>query len=267
MNQLRQKSAQIVNHKVFQPTIITLIIINAVIVGLESYRGLYDTYGEWFVRVDTFVLIIFSLEIVLKLLAARPTTNFFKDGWNVFDFVIVASSFIFMGSPFVTVLRILRVLRVFRTISVIPSLRKIVNALIMTLPSLGTIMLLLGIMFYVFSVMGTFLFRDVAPDYFGTIEETLLTLFQIITLESWASAIMRPIMDEIWWAWTYFVAFILVGTFIVLNLFVGVIVNNFEKVEQLENGETPAEDELKDEVSQLRGEIQELKQIIRGQNK
>ncbi|WP_411954173.1 ion transporter [Alkalibacillus sp. S2W] len=263
MNQLQQKSAQIVNHKAFQPTIITLILINAVIVGLESYRGLYESYGEWFVRIDTFVLIIFTVEIILKLIAAKPTGNFFKDGWNVFDFVIVSSSFIFMGSPFVTVLRILRVLRVFRTISVIPSLRKIVNALIMTLPSLGTIMLLLGIMFYVFSVMGTFLFRDVAPEYFGTIEDTLLTLFQIITLESWASAIMRPIMDEVWWAWTYFVAFILSGTFIVLNLFVGVIVNNFEKVEQLENGETPEDEQLKEEVTQMRQEIRELKQIIR----
>ncbi|GEN44390.1 ion transporter [Alkalibacillus haloalkaliphilus] len=263
MNQLRQWSSQIVEHRAFQPTIITLIVLNAIIVGLESYRGLYDTYGNWFLRIDTIILTIFALEIVIKLIAARPTTNFFKDGWNVFDFLIVASSFIFMGSPFVTVLRILRVIRVFRTISMIPSLKKIVNALIMTLPSLGTILILLSIMFYVFSVMGTFLFRDVAPEYFGNLQLTLLSLFQIITLESWASNIMRPIQEEFWWSWIYFVTFILSGVFIVLNLFVGVIVNNFEKIEKMENDELPEGDDLQEEVYLLRQEIKDLKDAVK----
>ncbi len=231
--------------------------------GMESYRGLYEAYGDWFIRIDTIILTIFTIEILLKLLASRPMYHFFKDGWNVFDFLIVAASFIFMGSPFVTVLRILRVLRVFRTISMIPSLRKMVNALILTLPSLGTIMILLGIMFYVFSVMGTFLFRDVAPEYFGNIQLTMLTLFQIITLESWASNIMRPVLAELWWSWIYFIAFVLSGTFVVLNLFVGVIVNNFEKIEKMENMDEENPDELEDEVKLLRKEIRELKEIMR----
>ncbi|WP_188207747.1 ion transporter [Alkalibacillus aidingensis] len=262
MQTIRQLSAKIVEHKLFQPTIIILILINAVIVGMESYRGLYENYGNWFIRIDTIILTIFTIEIIIKLLASRPMRLFFKDGWNVFDFFIVASSFIFMGSPFVTVLRILRVIRVFRTISVIPSLRKMVNALILTLPSLGTIMILLGVMFYVFSVVGTFLFRDVAPEYFGTLQHTMLTLFQIITLESWASNIMRPVMAELWWSWIYFVAFVLAGTFVVLNLFVGVIVNNFEKIEKMENEDEEPED-LQEEVHMLRKEIKELKDLIK----
>ncbi|MGP4070976.1 ion transporter [Piscibacillus sp. B03] len=255
-------SKRIVEKKSFQNFIIILILANAVLIGMETYPRIYDAYGSVLNVLDVVILAIFTIEIVLKLIASEPTGKFFKDGWNIFDFLIVLFSYIFVGSTYVTVLRILRVLRLFRTISVIPSLRKLVNALLMTLPSLGTIMLLLGIVFYVFSVIGTVLYRDVSFEYFGTIQHTALTLFQMITLESWASGVMRPVMEEAPYSWIYFVSFILVGSFVVLNLFVGVIVNNFEKVEALENGDDDGE-ELKQEISRLRDEISELKELVK----
>ncbi|GEL77962.1 ion transporter [Tenuibacillus multivorans] len=257
---MRSWSQKIVDNKSFQNTIIILILINAVLIGLETYPNVYQQYGDLLQVLDLVILLIFTIEIALKLIASHPTRDFFKDGWNVFDFLIVAFSYIFVGSTYVTVLRILRVLRLFRTISVIPSLRKLVNALLMTLPSLGTIMLLLGIVFYIFSVIGTVLYGSVSPEFFGTIQHTALTLFQMITLESWASGVMRPVMEEAPYSWIYFVSFILAGSFVVLNLFVGVIVNNFEKVESMESDD---EDDLKEEISSLRQEIQELKDLVK----
>ncbi|WP_369345689.1 ion transporter [Caldalkalibacillus mannanilyticus] len=225
---------KIIEHKLFSTIIITLILINAILVGLETYPYLHDQYGLWFHWADIILLWLFTIEIILRLIATKPTLTFFKDSWNVFDFIIVLSGHLFVGAHFITVLRILRVLRVLRAISVIPSLRKIVNALLLTIPALGNISLLLGLLFYIFAVLGTMLFAHIAPEYFGSLHSTLLTLFQVVTLESWASGVMRPLLVEAPWAWLYFVAFILVGTFVIFNLFVGVIVGNVEKVEKLE---------------------------------
>lgn len=244
-------------------------MINAVIVGLETYPGLYQPYYGWFHYADRFLLWLFTLEIVLRLIAVRPIHSFFKDPWNIFDFVIVLSGHIFVGAHFITVLRVLRILRVLRAISVIPSLRKIVNALLRTIPALGNIMLLMSLIFYIFGVLGTMLFAHAAPEYFGSLHLTLITLFQVVTLESWASGVMRPLLVEVSWAWIYFVAFILVGTFVIFNLFVGVIVSNVEKADDEEQAEAekinPAlhpQYELKQEVSHLRAEISELKALL-----
>lgn len=265
---LQTYSRKIVEHPLFQPIVIGIILLNAIFVGIETYGSLYEKYREWFLTFDIIVLILFTIEIILKMIAEEKTLHFFKDNWNVFDFLIVAASYVFIGSPFITVLRILRVLRVFRTISVIPSLRKLVNALLMTLPSLGTIMLLLFIVFYIFSVIGTMLFQDVSAEYFGNLQLTALTLFQMITLESWASGVMRPVMEVTSWAWIYFVAFILVGAFVVLNLFVGVIVNNFEKIDAWEKEEEDEADQqiVRGEIAELRQEIRELKELIKEKN-
>ncbi len=256
---------RIVNFPLFSRFITILILINAVIIGLETYPGIYDQYTSAFHLIDLIVLWIFTIEITLKLLATRPTLHYFKDGWNIFDFIIVGSGHLFIGNQFLTVLRILRVLRIFRTISVIPSLRRLVNALLLTLPSLGTIMILMMIVFYIYSVIGTVLYRDVAPDYFGTLQHSALTLFQMVTLESWASGVMRPVMEQAPYSWIYFVTFILLGTFIVLNLFVGAIVNNLQRVEaeerELEEGN--GNDQIKQEIILLREEFKELKEVLK----
>lgn len=261
----KEKIAIIVDHNIFMYTILTLILFNAVVVGIETYPGMYENYQSLFFLLDRILLWIFTVEIVLRLIAAASLRNFFSNGWNWFDFLIVAVSHIFVGGQFVTVLRILRVLRVFRTISIIPSLRRLVDALLMTIPALGNIMLLMGIIFYIFAVIGTMLFQNVAPEYFGNLQLSLLTLFQVVTLESWASEVMRPIFEELWWSWIYFVGFVLVGTFVVFNLFIGVIVNNVEKVESAEEDEKEKENEAstKEELASLRSEIGELKAMIR----
>lgn len=270
---LVQWASSIVNHRYFANSIIAIILINAVIVGLETYPNIYGSYTQWFTVLDRIILWIFTIEIILKLIAIRPTRQFFKDNWNIFDLLIVVGGHVLVGSQFITVLRILRVLRVLRTISVIPSLKRLVNALLLTIPSLGNIMVLMSIIFYIFAVIGTTLFRDIAPEYFGTLGASLITLFQVVTLESWASGVMRPILAEATWAWAYFVAFILVGTFVIFNLFVGVIVNNVEKANELEKEEeklfsNPIIEEKEAqinndaEIAELRADIKELKQLV-----
>ncbi|WP_078553067.1 ion transporter [Bacillus alkalicellulosilyticus] len=251
---------RIVNHKGFTATIITLIMINAIIVGIETYPGIYYPNKEWFFKADLLLLWIFTIEIAIRFIASHPKRSFFTNTWNWFDFLIVAAGHIFVGAHFVTVLRILRVLRVLRAISVIPSLRRLVDALLLTIPALGNILILMSIVFYIFAVTGTMLFAQISPEYFGNLQLSLLTLFQVVTLESWASAVMRPIFAEAPWSWLYFVLFVLVGTFIVFNLFIGVIVSNVEKAEKDEAGEEV--DETKEELMELRKEVAELKEIL-----
>lgn len=267
MSHFRSQVHTFVEHKLFQTAIISLILFNAVIVGLETYPNIYQEYRSFFWSADTVLLWIFTIEIALRMIAAKPFTSFFKSSWNWFDFIIVSAGHIFVGAHFVTVLRILRVLRVFRAISVIPSLRRLVDALLRTIPSLGNIMLLMGIVFYIFAVIGTMLFQTVAPEYFGNLQLSLLTLFQVVTLESWASDVMRPIFEEIWWSWIYFVSFVLVGTFVVFNLFIGVIVSNVEKSEGEEKDleDTRRSDEQFTEIRALRAEIEEIKTLIQDQ--
>lgn len=248
---------RIVSHRAFTSVILSLIMVNAIIVGLETYPSLYGAYTEWFFIADYVLLWIFTIEIAMRFIAARPSKDFFKNSWNWFDFLIVSAGHLFAGAHFITVLRILRVLRVLRAISVIPSLRRLVDALLMTIPALGNIMILMSIIFYIFAVMGTMLFAGVAPEYFGNLQLSLLTLFQVVTLESWASGVMRPIFAEVWWSWIYFVSFILVGTFIVFNLFIGVIVNNVEKANEEEK-----EEEANTELKELRQEVSEMKAML-----
>ncbi|MDG5787713.1 ion transporter [Evansella sp. AB-P1] len=257
----KKKLQLIVNHRYFSRIIIFLIMFNAVIVGLETYPSIYEGNSMLFFRIDVTLLWIFSIEILLRLFASPNIKDFFKSSWNWFDILIVSAGHIFAGAHFVTVLRILRVLRVFRAISVIPSLRRLVDALLMTIPALGNIMLLMSIIFYIFAVTGTMLFREVAPEYFGSLELSLLTLFQVVTLESWASEVMRPIFEQLPWSWVYFVAFVLVGTFVIFNLFIGVIVNNVEKTESADE----EEENTHKEVVELRQEVRELKALIENQ--
>ncbi|MBU9724062.1 MULTISPECIES: ion transporter [Bacillaceae] len=259
----KKKIQVLVDHPYFTRTIITLIMFNAVIVGLETYPTIYDNYKTLFFRIDIILLWIFTIEILLRLLALNRIRDFFNNPWNWFDFLIVSAGHLFAGAHFITVLRILRVLRVFRAVSVIPSLRRLVDALLMTIPALGNIMLLMSIIFYIFAVTGTVLFREVAPEYFGSLQLSLLTLFQVVTLESWASDVMRPILAILPWSWVYFVAFVLVGTFVVFNLFIGVIVNNVEKTEAEEEEKTA--EHTHQEVLALREEMKELKSLLEKQ--
>ncbi|PSL50801.1 voltage-gated sodium channel [Salsuginibacillus halophilus] len=265
----RQYAKRIVEHKAFTPIIIAFILFNAVIVGLETYPNLYDGNENVFFTLDRVLLWIFTVEIALRLAGTHPVSSFFKNGWNWFDFVIVLAGHIFVGGHFVTVLRILRVLRVLRAVTVIPSLRRLVDALMRTIPAMGNIMVLMFLVFYIFAVIGTILYADISPEYFGSLQATMITLFQVVTLESWAEEVMRPVLAIDPWAWFYFVAFILVGTFVIFNLFIGVIVNNVEKANEADqdNEEDGADPLIPDtntkELQQLREEVSELKEMLR----
>lgn len=253
--------SRLVEHPFFTRTVIGLIILNTILVGLETYPSL-SVYRELFLLIDQVILGAFTLEITLRLLASQSIIHYFKDKWNLFDFMIVAGSFFLADAHFITLLRILRILRILRTITVIPSLRNLVNALLLTIPTLGNISLLLGIFFYVFGVTGTILFSSISPDYFGSLHQTFLTLFQVVTLDTWASEIMRPILNEMPWAWVYFLSFILIGTFVILNLFIGVIVSKVESVDPAEPNKEKEIYQLRDEVTLLRNEIKELKTLL-----
>ncbi|SDC11313.1 ion transporter [Shouchella lonarensis] len=261
----RSKLAEIVSHRWFQSTVIILILFNAILVGIETYDRVYADHKLFFYYADRVLLWLFTIEIFMRLLSSKPL-SFLKSGWNWFDTIIVLAGHLFTGGHFITVLRILRVLRVLRTVSVIPSLRKLVDALIMTIPSLANIFVLMGLLFYIFSVIGTFSFSDISPEYFGNLQRSALTLFQVVTLESWASGVMRPVMADSPWAWFYFVSFVLLGTFIIFNLFIGVIVGNVEKAnaEELEEGDHPAS---KRDVQALKEQLTELRRLLAEQKK
>lgn len=171
----------------FNHVITGLILVNALLVGLETYPRIEREYGSWLVILDIVILSLFSVELFLKLIVYR--SSFFKNGWNNFDFIIVVGSLILYGSSFISVLRIFRVLRVLRTITTVPSLRRIVTALFMAIPTIASVMVLMSIIFYVYAVIGTFFYAEVEPEYFGDLGLSFLTLFQVFTLESWASGV------------------------------------------------------------------------------
>ena len=258
-------SSSIVNHPFFTKFIMIVIFINAIVIGLETYNGIYQPHMVLFHSVERVFLWIFTIEIILRIIATKsPRYMFFKSGWNNFDFIIVASSIIFAGAYFVSVLRIIRVLRILRAISIIPSLQRLVNALLNTIPAMGNILLLMGIIFYIFAVMGTILFKEISPEYFGALHLSLLTLFQVVTLDSWASGVLRPIIDIAPWAWIYFISFVLIGTFVVINLFIGVVVNNVQaaNITEEDKEKERRNEMLGEEIKMLRQEIAELKQLI-----
>ncbi|SER62638.1 voltage-gated sodium channel [Gracilibacillus ureilyticus] len=254
------KLHKIVMEKRFNRFITGLIIVNAILIGLETIPTIYSNYYSLFFIADIAILVIFTLEVLLKITVLRG--KFFKNSWNIFDFVIVLGSVILYSTPYVSVLRIFRVLRVFRTITTVPTLRRIVAALFMAIPTISSVLLIMAIIFYVYAVLGTSFYRDISPEYFGDIFLSSVTLFQVFTLESWASGIFRPIFEQSPSSWLYFVSFIVITTFIMINLIVGEIVNNAQKLSENIEEETG---EIKEEISEmkeLRNEINELKQIL-----
>lgn len=224
---MRAHIIRIVESGWFQWSIVGAIIFNAITLGLETVPSVMDVWGPGILAIDKAFIAIFTIEIALKLIAYR--ISFFKNSWNNFDFVIVAVSLVpFLGN--FSVLRALRILRVLRLVSVIPQFRRVVQGFFDTLSGLFAVGGVLGIIFYVTAVMATKLFGESFPEFFGNIPESLFSLFQIMTLESWSMAIVRPVMETYPYAWLLFVPFILVTTFAVLNLLIGIIVNSMQNI-------------------------------------
>lgn len=225
----RERLGRWVEGRRFSRFIIALIIVNAIILGLETSPSIMHRIGDLLLAANTVILGVFIVEIALKLIAFGP--RFFRSGWNVFDFLVVGIALVPTTGP-LEILRALRVLRVLRLLSQVPKLRVIIESLLRALPGMGWTALLLVLVFYVFAVMGTMLFGEHFPDYWGSLGASLFSLFQIMTLESWSSGIARPMMDAYPWSWAFFVPFILVSSFMVLNLFIAIIVTATQSIHQ-----------------------------------
>ncbi len=245
-----------------QRVIIGVIIANAIALGLETAPSVMDAIGPGLLMLDKAFLAFFVAELALKIYAFR--LGFFKSAWNWFDLIVVLITFAPAGSG-LTVLRALRVLRAFRLVSAVPGMRRVVSALLTAIPSLGSIILLLCIVYYVASVIATKMFGANFPDWFGTIGASAYSLFQIMTLESWSMGIVRPVMEVHPFAWAVFVTFILVTSFTVLNLFIAVIVNAMQQQHEMEHEADleAARDERAEMIRQLAALRQEVASLRR----
>lgn len=258
----RARVRRLVELAAFQNFILGVILVNAVTLGLETSATVMAAVGPWLLGFDRLALTIYVIEIALKLFAYG--WRFFRGPWNVFDFTIVAVTLV-PDQEGLAVLRALRILRAFRLISAIPSMRKVVVALFRAIPGMASVVALLGLVFYVAAVMATKLFAERFPDWFGSVGASLYSLFQIMTLESWSMGIVRPVMEAYPYAWAFFVPFILLTTFAVLNLFIAIIVNAMTEVTEPDEAQHRIDhDAVMAELKALRAELRELKGASRG---
>ena len=229
---------------------------------MDTSDYMKESFGHLFSYIDRFIIFVFCAELSIKLYAYR--LNFFKSGWNVFDFIIVAISLAPSSGP-LSVLRVLRVFRVMRLMSVVPQMRRVVSALLLAIPGMASIIGVLAILFYVFAILATEIFgSNPSPEMqtlFGSLSSSLYTLFQVMTLEGWQDDIAGPTMEYFSWAWAFFVPFIFITSFAVLNLFIGIIVDAMNIVQEQDIEEE--EKALKSEMRLLRDEITELKTLIK----
>ncbi len=246
----------------FEAVITAIIIVNAITLGLETSPAIMARYGGLLLAVDRIVLVVFVLELAARFAVYRLA--FFRDPWRVFDLIVVGIA-LMPATGNLSVLRALRILRVLRLVSVVPSLRRVVGGLVAALPGMGSIVLLLGLVFYVFSVMATKLFAASFPEWFGSIGESAYTLFQVMTLESWSMGIVRPVMEVYPLSWLFFIPFIVMTSFAVLNLFIGIIVSAMQ--EETDASASEERSAMRDEqdliLSELRGLREEVRALAR----
>jgi voltage-gated sodium channel len=252
----------------FRHTVTVLIIINAVTLGLETWDAAMRAAGPALYALDRVILGVFVTELAIKMVAYGA--RFPRDPWNIFDFTVVAIGLAPATEGF-SVLRALRILRVLRLVSVVPSMRRVVQALLSAIPGMASIVLLLGLIYYVSAVIATKLFGAAFPQWFGSIGGSMYSLFQIMTLESWSMGIVRPVMETYPYAWAFFVPFILLTSFAVLNLFIAIIVNAMEsqhrqdyatlEAERVQAQENQAQ-KLDDELAEVKGELRRLRELL-----
>jgi voltage-gated sodium channel len=254
----RIKLARMVESRSVQNFIVALIIINAAILGLETSPAAMARWGGLLVALDRICLAVFVVEIALKLAAYQRW--FWRSGWNIFDVLVVAVALV-PGAGAWSVLRSLRVLRVLRLLTVVPSLRKVVAAFLHSIPGLAGVVAVMAIFFYTAGVLATRLFGDDFPVWFGSLGRSLYTLFQIMTLESWSMGIVRPVMESHPWAWAFFVPFIVIATFTILNLFIGIIVSTMQELSMLPE-KSQSEPELAALLERMEADIKLLRACV-----
>lgn len=265
----REKLQEFINARYSQNAIIWLISFNSIIIGLETSPTVMDKFGPIIDKIDLIILGIFVIELSLKIYAYR--WGFFKSYWNLFDASVIIISVLPAAGSF-AVFRALRILRTLRLLKNVPKLKLIIESLLHAVPSIGWIMVLLLIIFYVFAVIGTNIFGQNFPEFFGSFGDSMFTLFQIMTLESWSSGIARPILSVNPFATIYFVIFILIATYTTLNIFIAIVVNTMNelhhkdllrKEEKMQKFVHSEHQELVEKLDRLTEELLDLKKAIK----
>jgi voltage-gated sodium channel len=266
---MREKITKFIENIWTQRFILFVIVFNSIILGMMTNPVLMKDFGNIMNLLCNICVWIFTIEISIKLYVYKK--EFFKDPWNIFDFCIVAVSWIPTGGVFSSfrVFRILRTLRALRLITQLERLRIIVQAIIDSIPNVSWASVLLLIIFYIFAIMGTTLYGTDFPVEFGTLGKSMFTLFQIMTLEAWAD-IARDVMAEFPLSWFYFVSFILVSSFIVMNVIVGVVVNAIsdisDDVKKEKQKKALKDHDLKLELMKLKEQVKVVENLIELKN-
>jgi len=252
--------------KLFDNIIIGFILFTAAIIAYEAFPSLVTPSTEqWLIKLHRLVLVVFIIEAIIKITAAMPKPwEYFKSAWNVFDFSLIVVSLLPIASEFALLGRVLRLLRVIRLINALPELRLIVETLLRSIPSMLHITLLMSILFFVYAVLGFHLFHEHDPTHWRNLAYSLLTLFRIVTLEDWTDVMYKAMELSPAYA-LYFVSFVVVGTFVVVNLFIAVVINNLDeaKYAHLKKLEHPElHDQLMQTLVSTKGSIENLEQQL-----
>lgn len=272
---MRIRVKNLVESSIFQRFILVVIIINTITLGVETSKSVVAILGKPLEIINAIAVAVFTIEIVLKLLAYDY--RFFKDGFNIFDFFVVAISYVPAGGSF-SALRAARAIRAFRALRVATSLKRlriIIEAILQAIPSIGWVSFLLLIVYYIFGIIGTNLFGEEFPAWFGTLGRSMYTLFQVMTLESWSMGISRPVMEVFPYAFLYFIPFILISAFVVLNVVVGVVVSAIgdlsaaepknaepEKCEASPRDASYKKEEIRREIAKLKTQLENLEKFL-----
>ncbi|MBX2805616.1 MAG: ion transporter [Hyphomicrobiales bacterium] len=247
--QSRDKRAQLrrfFESAFWERTIVVLIVVNALAMGLETSQSAVAATGGLLRIIDNVVITIFTIEIALRILAYG--SKFWRDGWSLFDFTIVAVALMPATGGF-AVLRSLRIIRALRLISTVKSMRRVMGGMLAAIPSMGAVIALLALIFYVAAVMATKLYGQDYPENFGTLGDSFFSLFQVMTLEGWADNFVIPVMEKHPYSWIFFIVFMLVTSFTVLNLFIGIIVDAMQREQLVEDAADRVRDEAREEAN------------------
>lgn len=232
MEAIGRACARLVGSPWFQGVVVAAILANAVVLGLETYDGVEQSHGELLDALNDVFLAIFTVEIAIRLLAhGRRPLDYFRSPWNLFDFAVVAFAYLPWVRQSVTLLRVARLLRIARLLSVLPGLRVVLRGVLRSIPPLASVAVLTFFLLYLYGMLGWLLFGEHDPARFGNIGRALLTLFQLLTVEGW-NEVLATEQELSRWSWIYFVSFILVGSFLVLNLVIAIVLNSVEEARE-----------------------------------
>ena len=254
-------------NKLFETVVIAIIIVSALLIGAKTYEEEVSPFQEWLLWLDTAVTVFFLVEILIRMAAEPRLRDFFRQGWNVFDFLIVTASLIPLDdSEMVLLARLLRIFRVLRLVSIIPELRLLMVALAKSIPRMGYVALLMFIIFYIYGAIGSFLFANIDEFLWGNIATAMLTLFRIATFEDWTD-VMYATQEVYAWSWLYYLTFIFLTAFIFLNMMIGIVLDVMQKESvaiELESGEGEAAElhGLRDDVHALREQLTRIETAL-----